>query len=245
MDLGIAGKGALVLGSSSGIGSGIARALHAEGARVCLLGRSSERLQAACAEMGTKEYVVADLRKPNEALNSIAEARRLLGSVDILVTNTGGPPKGTFETIADSDWNEQFQNIVLSTMQCARAVLPEMRERRWGRILLITSIAAKEPIAKLTISNVLRAGLLGFANSFSREVAGDGITVNSILPGYTMTDRLKELGRDLDEIASSVPAKRLGTPDELGSLAAFLCSDLAGYITGQAICYDGGASHGI
>lgn len=245
MDLGIKGKKALVLGSSSGIGKGIAQALAQEGVEVVLASRSLEHLRKTQDEIKASHIVEIDLRDKNSGIEVIEKTTKLCGEIDILVGNTGGPTKGYFLDIADEDWETQYQNVVLSTIQATRTVIPSMQNKQWGRILLVTSIAAKEPVAKLTVSNVLRAGLLGLVNSVSKEIAPMGITFNSILPGYTKTERLKELGVDLSDIADSIPAKRLGTPEELGNVAAFLCSQQASYLTGQAILYDGGLSASI
>lgn len=245
MDLGLNRKNALVLGSSAGIGKGIATALADEGATVILASRSKENLSKAIEETGARHGVEIDLLEKDSGTTVVAKAKELCDSIDILVTNTGGPTKGYFLDISDEDWEQQYQNLVLSTIQAIRACLPDMQAKKWGRILLVTSVAAKEPISKLTVSNVLRAGLLGLVNSVSNEFAPMGITINSLLPGYTETERLTELGADLNVIADSIPAKRLGNTSELGALATFLCSTQAAYITGQAITYDGGFSASI
>lgn len=142
-------------------------------------------------------------------------------------------------------WQEGFQGLWMSAVEGIRAVLPGMQERRWGRIVLITSVAAKEPVANLTVSNALRAGLLGLANTLSREAAPHGVTVNSVLPGYTKTERLTELGVSDESLSAQIPARRLGRPDELAALTVYLCSQQAAYITGQAIAVDGGLLMGI
>lgn len=240
MDLGIRGKRALVLGSSSGIGRSIAAELAAEGAQVALCSRNRERLERALGETGASRIVVMDLRKPHAGRTAVEEAARALGGLDILVTNSGGPPSGTFESLEASQWEEAHSNLWLSTVEGVKAALPGMRERRWGRIVFVTSVAAREVVPGLIISCAYRAGLHGFASALSREVAADGITVNAVLPGYTRTERLLELGLPLEEIAQEVPARRLAEPEEIGRLATFLCSEAASYITGQAVACDGG-----
>ncbi len=240
MDLGIQDKRALVMGSSSGLGRAIAAALAAEGVKVALCARNPGRLQEAAAQIPDAIAFPCDLSKPDAATHLVKEVQHALGGVDILVTNTGGPPTGNFPEVTDEQWQTGFQGLFLSAADAIRAVLPAMRRQRWGRILMVTSLSAREPIARLTISNAIRAGLVGLANSISREVAGDGVTINALLPGYTDTERLRELGRDLNELAATIPAGRLGHPDELGALAAFLASEQAAYITGQAIAVDGG-----
>lgn len=245
MDLGLKGKKALVMGASTGLGRGVAEALIAEGVQVAICARDEERLLEAEKDMGAHLAIPTDLNEPNAAKKLTEQVIEEFGGLDILVINTGGPPKGKFEDITKEQWDEGFQSLWLSAVDSIKAVLPSMKENRWGRILLITSVAAKEPIPSLTVSNGLRAGLLGLSRSISHEVAQYGITINSILPGYTETERLQELSVDLNKIAEQIPAKRLGTTAELGALAAFLSSDSAGYITGQTISADGGHMKGI
>ncbi len=246
MDLGLKGRRALVMGASQGLGFAIARALAEEGARLAINSRDAARLERAAAALpGGAETIAADLLEPGAGADVVERAARALGGLDILVCNTGGPPAGLFPEITTEQWRAGFQGLFLSAAEAIRAALPGMRERRWGRILLVTSVAAKEPLDRLTISNALRAGLLGLVNSISREVAADGVTINALLPGYTRTERLAQLGVVETKIASGIPARRLGQPEELGALAAFLASERAGYITGQAIACDGGALHSI
>lgn len=245
MDFGIRGKCALIMGSSSGIGYAIAQALHSEGVRVALCARNKVALENASKSLNDSIFVECDLSIPGEGTKAVNTVIKELGKVDILVTNTGGPPSGAFSDISITSWQQWFQNLWLSAVDSIKASLPLMKQNRWGRILLITSVAAKEPIANLTVSNGLRAGLLGLANSLSREVACDGITVNAILPGYTKTERLLELGIPEETFIADIPAKRLGEPKELAALAAFLVSQQAAYITGQAIACDGGCLRSI
>jgi 3-oxoacyl-[acyl-carrier protein] reductase len=168
-----------------------------------------------------------------------------LGGVDVLVVNTGGPPKGSLMELTDAQWQEGFQSLWMGAVEAIRAVVPGMKERRWGRIILITSSSAREPMPGLTISSGMRAGLMGLTKIFSSEVAEHGITLNAVLPGYHATERLKELGIPEDRIASQIPARRLGRPEELGALVSFLASEQAAYITGQSIVADGGWMRGF
>ncbi len=239
MDLGLTGKRALVMGGSTGLGKAIARALAAEGAQVALCARGRERLEAAARELGAVP-LVCDLSKPGAGAAVVKQAIERLGGLDILVCNTGGPPTGAFESLSAEQWQTGFQGLFLSAAEAMRAALPAMRAQGFGRILLVTSVAAREPIANLTVSNALRAGLLGLVNTVSREVAAAGVTVNALLPGYTKTERLEELGVTDEQLASQIPAGRLAKPEELGALVAFLASEPAAYVTGQAIACDGG-----
>ena len=245
MDLGLRDRRALILGASAGLGRAVAAALVAEGARVAICARNKARVEAAARELGARAGLACDLSVPGAATALVDTARQRLGGLDILVTNTGGPPKGRFEDVTDEAWQQGFQSLWLSAVDSIRAALPGMRQQRWGRILLVTSTAAKEPIAGLTVSNGLRAGLLGLVNSLAPEVAEEGVTVNALLPGYTATERIAELGIPEEELAEHIPARRLGRPEELGAIAAFLASEQAGYVTGQAIAVDGGFIRGL
>lgn len=245
MDLKISGRRALVFGASQGLGKAVARELIAEGAQVAIVSRDPGRIAATAAEIGAVG-IAGDVSSPGNCGALVAQAAKALGGpIDILVTNTGGPPAGPFERISAADWQKSFDNLWMSTVESVLAVLPHMRQRKWGRILAITSISAREPQPGLVISNSLRAGLLGLVNSVSRDVAKDGITMNALLPGYTATERLTELGVDDASMGPKIPAGRIGKPEEFAALAAFLASDRASYITGQAIAVDGGFLNSI
>jgi 3-oxoacyl-[acyl-carrier protein] reductase len=244
MDLQLRGKKALVLGSSTGIGRAIAEALIAEGADVAICSRNPERLSKTAQEIKAAAQFAADLSKPGESRAVVEQAIRKFGHLDVLVTNTGGPNKGPFLEVTEQQWLQDFGSLWLSVVESLKAALPTMKERKFGRVLMVTSLAAKEPLPGLTTSNGLRAGLTGLCKSVSNEYAPFGITMNVLLPGYTNTERLKELKLSEERIKQMVPAQRLGEPSELAALAAFLASPLAGYITGQAIAVDGGVIKG-
>ncbi len=239
MDLGLSDKRALVTGASRGLGKAVAAALRAEGAAVAICARDAARIEAAAKEIGAVGFA-ADLSAPGGAEAVLLQATAKLGGIDILVVNTGGPPAGTFDAVSDDAWRHAFEGLWMSSVQLIRGCLPGMRERGFGRILIVTSISAREPLANLMISNALRPGLHGLVNALSREVAVDGITVNALMPGYTLTERIREIGADVDAIAREIPAGRVGRPEEFAALAAFLASEQAGYICGQAIAVDGG-----
>lgn len=244
MNLQLNNKKALVFGSSTGIGRAIAESLIREDAMVILNSRNSDRLQQSVIELKAKGGVVADLSQAAEAKRAVGEAISKMGGLDILVINTGGPSKGAFSDISTEQWHLEFQNLWMSFVDATKEALPVMKKQKFGRIILVTSLAAKEPLPNLTTSNGLRAGLAGLCKSLANEVACDGITVNLLLPGYTDTDRLKELNLSEEKIRQMIPAGRLGDPKELANLACYLASPLAGYITGQSIAVDGGVLRG-
>lgn len=232
------------MGSSTGLGRAIAESLIAEGAEVILSSRTEASLKKTADEIKAKGFIACDLQKPGAGKELVQKTIAQFGGVDILVTNTGGPNKGGFEAISDEQWHTDFQSVWMSVVESVREALPIMKKQKYGRILMVTSLAAKEPLPNLTTSNGLRAGLTGLAKSVSTEVASQGITINVLLPGYTNTDRLKELNLSEERVKQIVPAGRLGDPRELGDLATFLASPRAGYITGQSIAVDGGAIKG-
>jgi 3-oxoacyl-[acyl-carrier protein] reductase len=258
VNLGLDDKVALVCGASRGLGRAIADELAAEGASIALCSRDAERLGAAADELGPDVLAVpADLAVAGEPTRVVEATQERFGRLDVLVTNTGGPPAGTHDTLTLADWDAATALLLRSTVELTAAALPGMKERGWGRILAVTSIAVKQPVDNLILSNSLRAAVTGFAKTLAREVAADGITVNTILPGYTATERVAELNRanaeregvDLAQIearlVSSIPLGRLAEPEEFAALAAFLSSERAGYITGGAFAVDGGWLRGL
>ena len=257
MDLGLRGKVALVAASSKGLGRAVARELAAEGASVVMCARGGEALESARREIVDETgadilAVAADVSTTQGVEQVTRAALDRFGHVDILVINAGGPPAGTFEKHDWSAWQSAVDLTLRSAVELTRAVLPGMRERHWGRIVAVNSIAAKQPVDNLMLSNSLRSAVTGFARSLANEVATDGITVNNILPGYTRTERVEELAQATakrDGVAPAdvmarfereIPMKRLGQPLEFAALAAFLASERASYITGQSIAVDGG-----
>jgi len=262
MDFGIRGKVALVAAASRGLGRAVALELGAEGAKLVLCARGSDDLDAAKKFISTctgveVHTVVADLTRREHIELVTTEAMSKFGQVDILVTNAGGPPAGVFETHAWEAWERAVNLTLRSVIELTRFILPGMRARQWGRIINVNSIAAKQPVDNLMLSNSIRSAVTGFARTLANEVATDGITVNSILAGYTRTDRVEQLadatatkeGIKRDDVLArferEIPMKRLGEPNELAALAAFLASDRAAYITGQSIAVDGGWIKGL
>ena len=245
MDLGLKNKRIVVQGSSSGLGFAIAKAFIEEGAKVVICSSHAERIQQAAVKIPPAIPLVYDLDIPGNGRLLIEQAIQRLGGIDVLVTNTGGPPKGDFAELTSQDWTQGFHRLWQSAADSIREALPSMKKQKFGRILLNTSTAAKEPIPHLTVSNALRAGLLGLMKSLSKEMAPHHITVNAMLPGYTRTDRLAELNIPEEKLISQVPMGRLAHPEELAALALFLSSTQASYITGQAIACDGGLIQGL
>ena len=244
MNLDINGRTALVTGGSKGLGYASAEALVREGAKVAIAARTEETLTKA-AKIIDAVPIVANLSDRTGVLACIDKTRETIGNPDILVINTGGPAPATFAQTTPDGWREATDQLFHFTIEMLNAFLEPMKEKGWGRIVVITSFAAQEPVANLLYSNALRAGIHGLVNSVATEVAGHGVTINAVMPGFIMTDRMTGLGLDLDNVAQSIPAKRMGQPSELGDLVAFLCSERATYITGQAIACDGGLLQGI
>jgi 3-oxoacyl-[acyl-carrier protein] reductase len=250
MDLAIGGRTALVMGASRGIGRGIAGALAREGARVAMASRSRERIAEAAAEIeGETVPFEADTSDLERLAELPGEVEAELGPVDILVANTGGPPLGAAHDHPEEEWEEAYRSLVLAPKVLTEAVVPGMRERGWGRIVNVGSSSVLEPIPHLTLSNANRMAAVGFFKTLASEVAGDGITVNTVATGRFATDRLASNWGSWEEMernaAEGVPAGRLGQPEEYGDLVAFICSERAGYLTGAVIPLDGGLLRGV
>jgi 3-oxoacyl-[acyl-carrier protein] reductase len=260
MDLGLKGKRALVLSSSKGLGRGCAEALAREGADVFMTARSADKLEAAAASInaggaGRAHTMAADLTKDAGAI--VDKAMATLGGIDILVANTGGPPARTAVDVKPEDWTPMFEAMVMPVFRIAGLVLPGMRERGFGRIVTIASSGVLQPIPNLAMSNTLRSALVGWSKTLSNEVAGDGVTVNMVLPGRIQTDRLGELdkanadrqGKPVEDIAKAaiaqIPAGRYGRVEEFADMVCFLASERASYVTGSLIRVDGGAVKGV
>lgn len=245
MNLELKGKKALVMGSSDGIGKAIAESLITEGVEVCLSSRTEEKLKIVMKEIGAHHFEVCDFSVAGASKALVEKVMKKMGHIDILVTNTGGPKKGTFSEVSDEQWHTDFQSLWMSPVEAIKASIPSMQEKKYGRIIMVTSIAAKEPLPALTTSNGLRAGLAGLARSISNEYSQFGITINLLLPGYTNTDRLKNLNLSPEKVKEMVPAGRLGDPSELADLATFLASKKGAYVTAQSIAVDGGVLKGL
>ncbi len=256
MDLELAGKVALVPASSQGLGRAVAVALGREGAKVAMCSRAQKSIEEAATEVratGAEVMAMAcDVTKADqiEALVSAAVGR--FGGVDILVTNAGGPPAGTFDRFSDSDWQAAFELTLMSSVRLIRAVLPLMRSRGGGSIVAMTSSSIKQPIPNLLLSNVMRSGVAAMIKTLADEVAGDGIRVNTVVPGRIATQRIAQLdqanaerqGKDVETVRnqslSQIPMSRYGEPSEFGDMVAFLASPRASYITGATVQIDGG-----
>lgn len=262
MDLGIAGRCALVTAASKGLGLASARALAAEGCRVIVSSRGGAALEAAAAsvrdETGAEVVAIAaDVSERDDLERLVRAAGERFGGVDILVTNTGGPAPGTFATADESAWEAGVDNTLMNVVRLCRLCLPWMRQNGWGRIVHITSVSVKQPIGNLVISNSVRAAVHGLSKTMATEFGSDGVLVNCVCPGLHLTDRLRELaevrgkadGRDPEQVLASmeasVPVGRLGDPADFASVVAFLCSERARFVTGTSVLVDGGATHGV
>ena len=242
MDLEIAGRRAAVAAASKGLGFGVAQALAAEGVRVAVCGRQRATIEAAAARLGGDAVaIVADVSTPAGAAGFVRDAGAALGGVDILVANAGGPPPGTFASVTVDQYLDAFELNCRSTIAMCYEAVPAMRAQHWGRVVAITSIAVRQPIPTLILSNTARAGVTGFLKTLAREIAADGVTVNSLLPGLHATERIAALHAGGGDPAAGIPAGAIGDPADFGRIAAFLCSEHARYVTGTALAVDGGA----
>lgn len=257
------GRVALVTGASSGLGYASAKSLARRGARVAIASRGGAKLDAArerlAAEVAGSEVIAvpADIRELDALVQLVGEVERRLGPVDILVANGGGPPSKPALDLTEEDWQVALPLALLFVPRLCRLVLPAMRERAWGRIVAINSVSTKQPIPALALSNTLRPAVIGYLKTLSQEVAADGVTVNAVLPGYTLTERQDELaaaasarlGKSREEVIAgwigNTPIGRMAQPDEIGAMVGFLCSPEASYVTGQAIAVDGGYVKGL
>ena len=260
MELGIQGKVAMVAAGSKGLGRAAALALAAEGCAVSICGRGAVALSSVKAELEALGIVAvavtADVSEASDLVHWHQATEAVLGPVDILITNTGGPKAAVFTDLSDGDWAAGVESTLMNVVRMSRLVLPGMRTRKWGRIVHITRLVAKQPYPLLTISSTLRAGLSGLTRTLAMENAKDGITVNALLPGHVMTDRqvyLAEVKSKADGItvdqhfartAAAIPMGRIGNPEEIGAVIAFLCSTPASYLTGQSLLVDGGLVQG-
>jgi 3-oxoacyl-[acyl-carrier protein] reductase len=247
MNYGIEGRRAAVAAASSGLGLATAKALADEGVTVAICSRYQEHIDAAAAEIGPLAVpLVADVSTEAGAAGFVHAAQAALGGVDILVCNGGGPPAGNFTTTPIDAYPAAIQLNCLAHIAMCTAAVPAMRQQQWGRVLAITSVGVRQPIAGLILSNVARSGLTAFLKTLAREIAGDGVTVNSLQPGLHDTARIRELyGGEMDPRDAGIPAGVLGRPEDFGRIAAFLCSDTASFLTGTAIPIDGGAYTGM
>ncbi|MGH9870554.1 MAG: SDR family oxidoreductase [Candidatus Polarisedimenticolia bacterium] len=262
MDLGIKGRVALVAASSTGIGRAVARELAAEGCQVAVCARRREPLAETALAIGRETgaevlAVAGDVMLASDIARIVAEVKGRFGAIDILVNNAGGPPPGGFEDLGPEAWDDAYKLTLRSAVLLCRETVPDMKARRWGRIVNLTSISVKQPIDGLILSNSIRAGVAGFAKSLANECAPFNVLVNTLCPGYILTERLTELATDrarragvsVDDMMltmkNNVPVRRIGGPGEIAALAAFLCSERASYITGTVIQVDGGQSRGL
>jgi 3-oxoacyl-[acyl-carrier protein] reductase len=257
MDLGLKDCRAFIAGASRGLGKACAKALADEGARVFVCSRNAEELERAAVEIGAAGYSAADVSRPAEVKRVVAEAIAALGGLDCLITNAGGPPTAPFEEADDGDWDIAYQLNLMSAVRLIREALPALKTSGRGRIVNLTGYGVKEPMTDLVVSDSVRAGVTVMAKTIASDLAPHGITVNNIAPGPIMTDRLteilsaraKSLGITPEEqfkrFSETIPVRRMGQPNEIGDLCAYLCSPQAGYLTGQTIVVDGGVNRSI
>jgi 3-oxoacyl-[acyl-carrier protein] reductase len=262
MNLGLKNKIAIVTAASQGFGKASALALAQEGATVVICSRRQKEISEAANEIqkttnATVIPLVADVTKPEDIERLVTETKQRFGTVHVLVNNAGGPPTGDILSLKDEDWQKGHDLTLMSMVRLTRAVLPMMIQQRWGRIITITSIAAKQPINELLLSSAIRPGILGLTKVLANQYAKDNITVNTVCPGHTLTKRQEELAAShaaaqnismeqyLKETAGAIPAARLGRPEEIGNVIAFLASEQASYVNGVNMLVDGSAAKGI
>lgn len=262
MDLGLKGRVAIVTGSSQGIGKAIALGLSQEGARVSICARNEKQLNETAREIesatGVEVYAAkADLTKEDDIRRLVAKTYERFGKIDILVNNTGGPPSTTFLETSEEHWRKAVDLLLMSVVTACSEVIPHMQKQKWGRIINMTSFAAKQPAERLVLSNALRAGIFGLSKTLSNELAKDGILVNAVCPGWTLTKRVDELAKTQAKTTdktyediikgweNQIPLKRLAQPKEIADLIVFLASERASYITGAVIQVDGGVIKGL
>lgn len=257
MDLGIKDKVAVIAASSKGLGKACALELAKEGVKIVIFSRNRDSVEETAEEIkiktnATVSSFTADVTKPDQVESVFKSVEKMFSTIDILVNNAGGPPPGSFDDFTHEDWQKAVELNLFSTINMTKLALPYMKKNKWGRIINITSLAVKQPIDGLILSNTVRTGVIGLAKTLSNELAQYNITVNNICPGRIMTDRIIQLAKEratnsnrgyqevISDMESDIPLGRLGDPDELGALAAFLASEKAGYITGSTIQVDGG-----
>jgi len=257
MDLGLKDCKAFISGASKGLGKACAKALADEGARVFVCSRNEEELKRVAAEFGAAGYSAADVSQPTDVKRVVAEAIAALGGLDCLVTNAGGPPTAPFERAGDGDWDIAYQLNLMSAVRLIREALPALKASGRGRIVNLTGYGVKEPMTDLVVSDSVRAGVTVMAKTIASDLAPYGITVNNIAPGPIMTDRLTEIlsaraksmgitpEEQFKRFSEAIPARRMGQPNEIGDLCAYLCSPQAGYLNGQTIVVDGGINRSI
>lgn len=262
MDLGLKDKVVLVAASSAGLGKATALAFAGEGAKLVICGRDAARLQAArdeiAASTGAEVMAVpTDLTRAADIGTLVEAVVERFATVHVLVNNAGGPPPGYFWDIDDDEWQRAYELTLMSSVRLTRAVLPCMRKQQWGRIINITSSTVKQPIDQLLLSNSLRLAVIGWAKTLSNQLASEGILINNVCPGWTLTERVDRLtearaktnnttaAAEVEAIAAGIPMRRLGRPEEFAAMVAFLGSEAASYITGTAIQIDGGSTAGF